>query len=385
MANGIKTYSTTPASNTALFPENMAPSAVNDGMRQVEADIRSWFEDAEWADWGDTPSRASASSFKIATDVTSRYTVNRRIKMYDASTLYGTIATSSYGAPDTTIGVTMDSGSLTASLSSVALGILSPTNQSIPAFSNLTTTGNLTVGGTASISGASVFKTSVTIEGTATCSATFVAKSSIVCDGALIESKGTASTAGRLRLYEDSDNGSNYIEVIATASIAANRTQTLPDTDISCYVVQRVSTETGAVATGSTNLPYDNSIPQNTEGDEYMTLAITPKNSSNILVIDVVAQLTHSVSGNALTAALFQDTTANALAAAHAPCIYTAAAGTTISFRHIMSAGTTSATTFKVRAGSGIGSGTTTFNGQGGGRVYGGVAASSMMITEYSA
>lgn len=34
-------YSTTAASNTSLFPENMAPSAVNDGMRQVQADIRA--------------------------------------------------------------------------------------------------------------------------------------------------------------------------------------------------------------------------------------------------------------------------------------------------------------------------------------------------------
>jgi microcystin-dependent protein len=38
---GIKDYSPVPASNTALFPEGMAPSAVNDGMRQVQADIRT--------------------------------------------------------------------------------------------------------------------------------------------------------------------------------------------------------------------------------------------------------------------------------------------------------------------------------------------------------
>ena len=34
-------YSTTASSNTDLFPENMAPSAVNNGMRQVQADIRA--------------------------------------------------------------------------------------------------------------------------------------------------------------------------------------------------------------------------------------------------------------------------------------------------------------------------------------------------------
>lgn len=36
----IITYSTTPASNTSLFPENMPPSSVNDSARQMQADIR---------------------------------------------------------------------------------------------------------------------------------------------------------------------------------------------------------------------------------------------------------------------------------------------------------------------------------------------------------
>jgi hypothetical protein len=46
-----------------------------------------------------------------------------------------------------------------------------------------------------------------------------------------------------------------------------------------------------------------------------------------------------------------------------------------------MDAGTTSETTFKVRAG-GEEAGTTTFNGVGGARKYGGVLASSITITE---
>jgi hypothetical protein len=36
----IRDYSTTPASNTSLFPENMNPNAVNDGMREVQAEIK---------------------------------------------------------------------------------------------------------------------------------------------------------------------------------------------------------------------------------------------------------------------------------------------------------------------------------------------------------
>lgn len=129
---GIQSYTSVAASNTTLFPENMAPSAVNDGMRQVQADIRSWYTDAEWSNWGDTPSRASNTTFKIGADVTSRYTVNRRIKCYDATTIYGVVTASSYSAPDTTVTVKTDSGNLSASLSSVALSIISPTSTSLP-------------------------------------------------------------------------------------------------------------------------------------------------------------------------------------------------------------------------------------------------------------
>ena len=45
----------------------------------------------------------------------------------------------------------------------------------------------------------------------------------------LIALGGTSSTQGRVRLAEDSDNGTNYIELTAPASVASNRTITLPD------------------------------------------------------------------------------------------------------------------------------------------------------------
>jgi hypothetical protein len=144
-------------------------------------------------------------------------------------------------------------------------------------------------------------------------------------------------------------------------------------------VVQVVHTQTGAVSTTSTTIPFDDTIPQNTEGAEFMTLAITPTNASNLLYIDVnlFATTTNSVFA---VVALFQDTTADALAATGSfqP---TSTAGQHISFKHKMTAGTTSATTFKVRAGPHAAS-TLTFNGQSGGRIWGGVAASTITITE---
>ena len=148
----------------------------------------------------------------------------------------------------------------------------------------------------------------------------------------------------------------------------------------SSVVVQVVNTQTGAVATGTTVIPDDDTIPQNTEGDEYMTLAITPTDTANKLKIDVVFFGGSANNSRWTTCALFQDSTANALAVgreynttgtAFNPCVFT----------HYMTAGTTSSTTFKVRAGPDIPD-TMTFNGQGGARKMGGVMASSITITE---
>lgn len=143
--------------------------------------------------------------------------------------------------------------------------------------------------------------------------------------------------------------------------------------------VQVVNTQTGAVNTGTTTIPLDDTIPQNTEGTEFMTLAITPTNSSNKLKIEVVFNGTYSVAAW-LIVALFQDTTANALAT-FMNYQQTGTAASNSVFTHYMTAGTTSATTFKVRAG-GQTAGTVTFNGQSGGRLFGGTIASSITITE---
>jgi len=148
-------------------------------------------------------------------------------------------------------------------------------------------------------------------------------------------------------------------------------------------VVQIVNVSTGAMATTATAIPWDDTIPQKTEGGEVMTLAITPKNTNNLLVIDVVANVSATEGGWKTATALFQDTTANALAVSMGYEDGVANQTRTAHFRHYMTAGTTSATTFKVRIGAQT-TETITFNGQGGARKYGGVLASSITITEYS-
>ena len=160
----------------------------------------------------------------------------------------------------------------------------------------------------------------------------------------------------------------------ATGNIITNKT--------AGTIIQIVNTQTGAVATGTTTMPQDDTIPQNTEGDQYMTLAITPTNSSNKLKIDVVWHGSNNNTGsNIMVAALFQDSTANALAAGSGGTHDAANDMQHIYFNHFMTAGTTSETTFKVRAGFNA-SGTTTFNGAASSRRLGGVFASSITITE---
>jgi hypothetical protein len=147
-------------------------------------------------------------------------------------------------------------------------------------------------------------------------------------------------------------------------------------------VLQVVNYQTGAVATGSTQMPYDDTIPQITEGNEYMTLAITPRSATSTLIIQIGYYIASSP-GTAyiLTGALFQDATANALAAiSNASSLDNGITGSTLF--HKMTSGTTSSTTFRFRAGISA-AGTTTFNGQSSGsRRMGGVGASSITITE---
>lgn len=153
-----------------------------------------------------------------------------------------------------------------------------------------------------------------------------------------------------------------------------------PATGSSGAVVQVVNTQTGTMATGSTQIPVDNTIPQNTEGDEYMTLAVTPTDAANKLRIEVLAVFTPGNTGIEITMALFQDSTADALATV---CMGPVAASRlqTIPLSHWMTAGTTSATTFKVRIGINS-TGTNTFNGKSGAGYFGGTLASSITISE---
>lgn len=146
-------------------------------------------------------------------------------------------------------------------------------------------------------------------------------------------------------------------------------------------VVQSISTVTGAVATTTTAIPADNTIPQNTEGAEVLSASITPQSSGSKLRVKVSVMLAHSSTSIKCTAALFQDDDVDAVAAmGHSNA---GANGTfIIEFTYETdSPATTASTTFSVRVGGNTGS-TLTFNGSAGTGLYGGVAVSTLTIEE---
>ena len=154
------------------------------------------------------------------------------------------------------------------------------------------------------------------------------------------------------------------------------------DINISGRVIQQVRvTKSGNQFIGTT-LPYDNTTPQNTEGDQVVTVSITPTNSSNILMIEAVVFGEANVATACM--AIFQDTTANALFATAQACNSVPGCMT---IRGYMTAGTTSSTTFKMRCGPGT-AGTYTVNGVAAGTgIFGGstVPNTTLVVTEIRA
>jgi hypothetical protein len=147
--------------------------------------------------------------------------------------------------------------------------------------------------------------------------------------------------------------------------------------------IQRQRTASGAVATGSTILPWDDTIPQSTEGDQYLSQAITPTSAANVLAIEHSGTWSIATATDFLISALFQDAVANALAAV-AQRTPATDVPVTVPLGHAVVSGTTVATTFKLRAGNPSGS-VTTLNGTAAARKLGGVMSTFLQVRELMA
>ena len=113
--------------------------------------------------------------------------------------------------------------------------------------------------------------------------------------------------------------------------------------------VDMKSGTTATSASTTTTIPFDNTIPQNTEGASCgLDLAYTPADAANILYIEVFGFMSASTANN-MTLALFKDSDASALIATGATASAGWASGRVLGYT--MTAGTTSPITFKPRFG----------------------------------
>lgn len=142
-------------------------------------------------------------------------------------------------------------------------------------------------------------------------------------------------------------------------------------------IIQVVYASSSSVDTTTTVMTYGSSIPTNSQGKEFLSASITPVSASNILRIYGILYVDTSVT-NAVWG-LFQDSTSNAISAGTSYAPATVIVPTP--YYYYMTAGTTSSTTFKIRAGPGS-AGTLYFNEDSSGKTLGGVMLSTLIIEE---
>lgn len=144
-------------------------------------------------------------------------------------------------------------------------------------------------------------------------------------------------------------------------------------------VLDFASNETGVMATGVNTIPFDNTLPQVTEGDQYLSLIYTPKKIGATCYIDIEMFLASSA-GQQMCVALFKDGAANAVAVG-AETLSAANVAQMVRCRYKFVVSSLAAITFTVRAG-GNNAGTTTFNGVNGVQAYGGAMSSGIYLQE---
>ena len=138
-----------------------------------------------------------------------------------------------------------------------------------------------------------------------------------------------------------------------------------------------------ALSIATPYIPLDNTIPQSNEGTEIVTASITPTNASNRLRVSVSIPFIETNQIWAV-AALFRDSGADAIAGSVVSTSNAGANSVPMSFHYEVAAGSTSATTFKLRMGGNTG--TLYINRDvTGNNTFGGICAVRITITEIAA
>lgn len=200
-------------------------------------------------------------------------------------------------------------------------------------------------------------------------------------DSAQVIYTGTAVTSKALTIL-------GYLEATeATAgtwATAPSLVKTLsPGDSLPGEPVQVRRSTVGTLVTGSTQVPIDNTIPQITEGDQYMSLAVTPTSAANLLRLVAVGNYSNTGASAFVVQSIFRDAVANAIASG--VCFENQGSA----FMQVVTdcyslAASTSSTTVRVRTGANV-VGTTNMNGTNGSQYYGGALSSFLEVTELMA
>ena len=184
----------------------------------------------------------------------------------------------------------------------------------------------------------------------------------------------TGLTAGGL------PDGSVVAADLASSLDLTGKTVTLPS-GTGGKILQVVYGSTTSTFASLSVIPNDDTIPQNTEGTEFLTASITPISASSTLFVQVNVPCISSNSTGNVMVALFRDSGVNAIAAA-STVVASNDYEEVLSFDHTAASSATSSTTFKLRFGSNSASYYTYINRRVGGRILGGVLASTLTIFE---
>lgn len=141
----------------------------------------------------------------------------------------------------------------------------------------------------------------------------------------------------------------------------------------------------GSYATNASltaQIPIDDTIPQNIEGTEIISVSFTPKSATNRLRLRFSGPFTLSGNGTGV-AAIFSSASANALSA-RAQVVSSIQDRNQLMVEHEYVPGVTTALTFSVRAGPASAL-TMRFNGSTVTRDFGGAAAATLVIEEIAA
>jgi hypothetical protein len=131
----------------------------------------------------------------------------------------------------------------------------------------------------------------------------------------------------------------------------------------------------------TTTIPWDDTIPQVTEGTQILTVNYTPKAVGNTLIVRFQGQAGLSTNTWAVVA-LFLDGGTDAVRAAGMITETASLGGRGITFEYLYTAVDTAAHTFSVRAGP-SNAATMRFNGSDSVRRLGGTSAATLVINEY--